>query len=448
MEATPNYIIDVLCLNGFETYVVGGAVRDFLRGVKSKDVDIATSATSDKIEELFKDHKVKTKGKSFKVVFVDDIEVATFRTDEYFGLDDKNVKISVVKTIDEDLARRDLTINAMARCQYTGRVIDKFGGEEDLKNKIIRFVGDPEKRIYEDPNRIIRACRFLALIEGTFDEHTKESLKKYSYFVEEHIDVERIRVEILKSMECNKPSIFFFALHDIGVLKYIFPSLDRCFGHEHGPYHDEDIFTHSMLCGDYISKKKPLLRLAGYLHDIGKVYSACQDMNTGEYHFGGHEKVGCKVVREELIKLRFSNDEIDYISSLNELHMRQLSSPRSIRRVFKLLADCSLDYKDLIRLKFADKKANLLRGAMDLSDAKNLVYNISNEINREPPNNFKHLKLNGNDIMKMTGIPQGKMIGEILKFLLQNVVDNPELNNTKALEKLIFKYLKHGNFSS
>jgi putative nucleotidyltransferase with HDIG domain len=372
---------------------------------------------------------------------VDGIEVATFRTDKYFGLSDKNVEISVAKTIGEDLSRRDLTINAMAICQHTGEIIDRFGGKEDLRHKIIRFVGNPEKRIYEDPNRIIRACRFLALIEGTFDEGTKEALKKYSYFIKEYVDVERIRLEILKSMNYRKPSIFFLALHEIDALKYIFPTLDRCFDHDHGPYHDEDIFSHSMMCGDNISKKYPLLRLGGYLHDIGKVITACQDIETREFHFAGHEKVGAVVVREELEHLKFSNDDVNYVSFISELHMRNFDSPKTIRRTFKALADYEINYKDIIRLKLADRKANLKRGRMNLSEARELISDIRNELTREPPNDFKHLKLDGNDIMKITGIPQGKIIGDILKFLLQNVVDVPELNNVYNLKQLVFEYI-------
>lgn len=442
MKATPDYIVTKLCQNGFETYIVGGAVRDFLSGVKPKDIDIVTSAIPEKIEEMFKDHKVKTKGKSFKVVFVDDIEVATFRTDKYFGLNDKNVEISIAKTIDEDLSRRDLTINAMAMCQYTGNIIDKFNGKEDLKNKIIRFVSDPEKRIFEDPNRIIRACRFLALIEGQFDKHTKEALKEYSFYIEEYVDVERIRIEILKSMDCRKPSIFFSALYEIGALKYIFPSLDKCFNHEHGPYHNEDVFTHSMLCGDHISNKYPLLRLAGYLHDVGKAISACQDIETREFFFAGHEKEGAIIVQKELKQLKFSTEENDYITGITRLHMRSFDSPKSIRRTLKVLADYEIDYKDNIRLKLADRKANLKRGRMDLSEAKKIIYNIKTELTRESPNSFKHLKVNGNDIMKITGIHQGKIIGDILKFLLQTVVDYPELNNKDSLKKLTTNYIK------
>jgi len=447
MTATPKYIVDKLRQNGFETYVVGGAVRDFLRGVESKDVDITTSATSDKIEELFKEHKVKTRGKSFKVVFVDGIEVATFRTDKYFGLSDKNVKVSVAKTIGEDLARRDLTINSLAMFQDTNEIIDKFGGREDLKNKIIRFVGNPEKRIYEDPNRIIRACRFLTLIEGRFAESTKEALKKYSYFVKNYVDVERIAIEIMKSMNCRKPSIFFLALHEIGALNYIFPSLDRCFNHDHGPYHGEDIFSHNMMCGDYISKKYPLLRLSGYLHDVGKIISAVQDINTREFHFKGHDKSGAVEVRKDLEKLKFSTKDINYVASITELHMRDFESPKAVRRSLQYLADREIDYKDILRIRTADKKANLIRGRLSISEVRDIITKINTELIRESPNNFKHLKLDGNEIMKITGVPQGKLIGDILKFLLHNVVDNPELNNKDSLKELIFHFMKYGDVS-
>ena len=441
MKATPDYIVSKLCQNGFETYIVGGAVRDFLNGVKPKDIDITTSAIPEKIEEIFKAHKTVPVGISSKskVVYVDGIEVATFRHDKYFGFSDKNVEITIAQTIEEDLARRDLTINAIAICQRTGKIVDNFGGRTDLKNKIIKFVGDPEERIFEDPNRIIRACRFLARLEGQFDKDTKEAMKKHSYFIERYVATERIRIEILKSMSYRKPSIFFSALHEIGILKYIFPSLDKCFNHDHGPFHNENIFTHSMLCGDCISNKYPILRLAAYLHDIGKVIIAHQDIETREFHFSGHSKAGAAEVQKELKHLRFSTDETKYITAIVKFHMRKFDSPRAIRRTLIALGDYEIDYKDMIRLRLADKTANLKVGRMKLSEVKKIIYDIKTELNREP---FKHLKLNGNHIMKLTGLPQGKIIGDILKFLLQTVVDNPELNNEDSLKELITNYMK------
>src|SRR4030042_3909609 len=154
-------IIGRLLEGGHEAYMVGGAVRDYLLGKKPNDTDIATNARPEKIIELFKDRNVNEVGKSFGVVLVDGIEVATYRSDRYFGLNDKNVKIEYADSIVEDLARRDFTINAMA-LDLNGNLIDPFGGKKDLEDGIVKFVGDPNSRIYEDPNRIVRACRFAA----------------------------------------------------------------------------------------------------------------------------------------------------------------------------------------------------------------------------------------------------------------------------------------------
>ena len=229
MKATPTYIIQKLCDFGYDTYIVGGAVRDLLAGKNPADIDIATSANFNQIEKLFKGHKIATGGTYFKVAFVDGIEVGTFRKDVYNGLSDKDVKVIEAKTILEDLARRDLTINSMAFCQFTGDIIDPYKGRDDLKKRKIKFVGDAALRIYEDPNRIVRACRFLAVIDGIFDPETKKALKKLGHFVRDHVALERIRVEVLKAMKTRHASVFFNALHEIDVLQYIFPSLDCCY---------------------------------------------------------------------------------------------------------------------------------------------------------------------------------------------------------------------------
>ena len=198
------YIIDKLLNNGYESYIVGGAVRDHLLGNKAYDIDIVTSAHPETIEEIFKGHKMKDVGKSFGVILVDDIEVATFRHDRYIGLNDKNVQIRYVKTLEEDLARRDFTINAMAYDTAKGKVIDPFDGQSDLKNKIVRFVGDPLERIYEDPNRIVRACRFYSKLNGTFAKSTKEALIECGSYIEKFVSPERIRLEVLKAMKIRR----------------------------------------------------------------------------------------------------------------------------------------------------------------------------------------------------------------------------------------------------
>ena len=226
-KATPEYIISTLCKLGYETYVVGGAVRDFLSGRLPEDEDIVTKATPKEVADIFKDHRIAYGGTYFRVTFVDGIEVATFRKDVYKGLNNKDVQIIPAKTILEDLDRRDFTFNAIAWCQFTGRLIDPHGGRDDLYRKKVRFVGDPQKRIFDDPNRMIRACRFVASIDGEFGHDDLEALKRFAPLVGEGVILpERLHTEILKAMKVRNASTFFNALHQIDALKYIFPMMD------------------------------------------------------------------------------------------------------------------------------------------------------------------------------------------------------------------------------
>lgn len=442
MKATPEYIIKKLCEYGFPTYLVGGAVRDLFLGYEPKDEDIVTQALPEIVIKIFNDHEIKTVGQSFLVVLVDDIEVATFRTERCRGLSDKNLEVYVADTIEEDLSRRDLTINACALCIYTGEIIDPFNGLKDLNNKMIRFVGDPEKRIFEDPNRIIRACRFLALLDGKFETKTEEALKYYSHMLAAYVHPERIRLEVLKAMKIQKASLFFKALHDIDALQYIFPSLEDEFAYDfHGPHHLETIIDHSFMTGDFLSTKNPLLKLSGYLHDVGKPISCQWNSKTNDVKFGGHDKSGASCLRFELSSLRFSNEEIDYICGLVRLHMRNFDSPKATRRTLKNLHDYGINWKDLYKLKLCDSKANSKSGDHRKERVKEDVLRITGEINRKAPSKFSDLEINGFDIMNITGLGPCKEIGIIKEYLLDRVLDEPELNTSENLKKILVESL-------
>ncbi len=438
MKATPTYIIEKLCDAGYDTYIVGGAIRDLLSGTIPTDEDIVTEATSEQIEGLFKNHKLIKAGTYFKVIFVDGIEVATFRKDTYRGLSDKDVQVVEAKTIIEDLARRDLTINAMAFCQFTGKIIDPYQGQTDLKKRTIKFVGNARDRIHEDPNRIIRACRFLAVIDGIFDPLTKESLKNMGHLVKDYVTPERIRIEILKAMKARYASVFFNALHEIDVLQYIFPSLDCCYYFDvHGMHHRESIITHSFLTGDNISTKYPLIKLAAYLHDVGKPHACRFNTKTKDIKFAGHDIEGKILVADELKKLTFSNKEIEYITSLIRLHMHSFKSERAIRRTVKKLNDYNIDLRDLYRLKLADSKANIMKGPYLYSSIKEGFIKIEKSLNVKSANRFDQLAINGKDIMEITGLKPGPEIGQIKAILLDAILDSPELNNESSLKTII-----------
>ena len=428
-------IIERLCSCGYQAYLVGGCVRDDFLGIPSKDEDIVTNATPEELECLFRDHDVKTVGKSFGVVLINGIEVATYRHDRYSGLNDKKCEVTFVDSLIEDLSRRDLTINSLSFCSYTGEVIDPFNGREDLKNRIIRFTGSPKDRIYEDPNRIIRACRFLAKINGKFECETFEALCKYSHYVRDYVAKERIRLEIFKALELSEPSKFFLALYEIGALDYIFPSMIPCTAHHHGKHHREDIFTHLMLCGDSISPKYPLLRLAGYLHDIGKPESYSDDGK-----FIGHENIGYEIVMRELQDLKFSTDEISKVSNLVKCHMFHFanSSPKVLRRLLHRLNVLDVDYREFLRLRVADRTANLAKPNLTLSDLRDIVGRFHSIINEKPPFDIKSLAINGDDVMRELDLHPGPEVGRILRELLEYTLeDGPEFNTKENLIEVL-----------
>jgi len=437
-KLTGEEIIDRLCRSGFDTYIVGGAVRDLLAGHKPKDEDIVTKARPEEIAGVFPDAKVSLVGKSFGVVLVDGVEVATFRSDRYAGLDAKQVEVSFSETITDDLIRRDLTINALAFCQYTGDVVDVSTGVDDLKKCIIRFVGEPKDRILEDPNRIIRACRFLAKIDGKFEKGTFNALREHAHLVESHVAPERIRVEIMKAMDIRGAGRFFYALHDIGALQYILPSLDDCFGHGHGNHHFEDVFEHSLFCGDGISGHYPLTKLAGYLHDVGKPDS----FEPNEKTFLRHEDFALPLIERDLKRLKFSNNEVKFVVNLVSVHMKSLKdiTPKGLMRLLRELGGLGLNYQQFLRLRVADRHANLRKDRFTIQDVRNLLDDFNRVAMRENVFSIRNLKVSGDDVMSILGIKPGPEVGKALKMLFDRVKDSPELNERETL----IKFLKEG----
>jgi tRNA nucleotidyltransferase/poly(A) polymerase len=438
-------VADRLVNNDFECFIVGGAVRDNLLGKQPKDTDFATNATPDQVVALFKDRKVITTGKTFKVVMVDGVEVATYRKDrQNKPFSAKHCKPTYAKTIEEDLSRRDLTINAMTINMRGGALVDIFNGKQDLKEGLIRFVGDPLERIKEDPNRIIRACRFLAKLEGRFEKKSLEVLQNYSHYVKDYIAPERIRIEILKTMELETPSLFFSALHLIGALKYIFPEMDDCFGHQHGKYHLENIGEHLMLAGDIISPRFPLLRLAGFLHDIGKPLA----MKIHDGSCIDHDRLSGEMVEKRLSDLKFSKREIDTITQLVYAHMFTCKNltPKASRKLQKKLADRKINPKDFLRLRLADRLANLGKNPNQFVPIRELIINCGiRKVEEELPFTVKSLALSGGELITIFDLNPSPIVGKLQKHLLNYVIEEGEEYNIK--DKLLEESKKFLNIS-
>ncbi|SLM31335.1 tRNA nucleotidyltransferase/poly(A) polymerase [Desulfamplus magnetovallimortis] len=457
-------IVNKLVSRGFKAYIAGGAVRDMLLENPSRDYDIVTNAPIDIIPDIFKGKTVKKVGKSFLVSIIDGVEVASCRSGaenvqsesekgHYYTEQQDYSNKSNFMSFPEcdfmsfpecDLAHRDFTINSMAFDPLAEKLIDPFGGKNDLIKKIIRFTGDPCKRIEEDPLRMVRACRFVCSIKGGLASSTFRAIMKHKDLLKEHTAFERVRAEIMKAMSHEKPSIFFRTLLDTGMLEIIMPSLHRCVELDGGPHHGETVFEHCMMTGDSLSPRKPLLRLAGYLHDVGKYDAAT--IKDGELTFAGHEKMA-EEVTSDLKKLRFSCREISYIDAVIKTHMRPLkedTTAKAVRRLLAFLNRHGVKWKTFLQMRIADKSANLAKAPYMPEDIKLRVSKIRQELYRQDNIAFsiKDLAINGNDVMQTLNIKPGKAVGEIMDTLLEKVLENPEINTPQDLKKILMSF-KH-----
>jgi len=424
-KETIRFILDRLKKNGFQAYIVGGAVRDFLLERTPDDVDILTNASINEIELIFFDQKIKPIGKAFPICMVNGIEISSGRT-----------RFDIANFPESDLAKRDFTLNAMAYDPFLKKIIDPFNGRKDIHDRVIRFTKDPEKRIQEDPVRMVRACRFVAMMDGSLSLSTLDAVLGSRNLLDGAVAKERIRHEIYKALFLKKPSLFFKTLQKTGLLSKIFPSLDRCNNLDGGPHHGETVFDHCLLVGDALSPALPMLRLAGFLHDAGKFDAAKIEENS--LTFAGHETYTRDVIYD-LTTLRFSVKEITYIAAVIQTHMRPLTdqtTPKAARRLLSMLDKAGLDYKDFMRMRIADKKGNLAKKPYTLSEIRIRLKKLFNEMDRQPGFNMNHLEITGNDIIRILGIPPGPDIGKMKKKLFEKVLDDPELNNYFDLKNL------------
>ena len=439
LDKTVLGVIERLGESGFEAWVAGGAARDTLSGVVPEDIDVVTDALPHQIEAVFRKERVRTVGVSFRVCLVNGVEVATYRARRGVGARGGGAPI-YARTLSEDLACRDLTMNSLALSPVTGEMVDLFGGARDLKEGIIRFTGSAEDRIREDPCRVIRACRFLAKYEGRFAGETLEGLRRHGPGVGRTVSPERIRMEVVKALSCRKPSIFFGALREIGALSGIFPALDGCFGVDGGPYHAETVWEHSLLAVDAAPEKNVRLRLAALLHDTGKPAAARE--KKGRLTFVGHELSGYEETLSQMRRLKFSNEDIAYVAGLVKLHMRTLepeTTPRAVRRLLKAMGDEGVAYRDWVRLRIADRKANLGRENYTFGEIRAVMERIHEELYpREGKRvlSVGDLAIGGADVMALLSLPQGPEVGRILRALLDLVLEDPSLNRREVLERL------------
>lgn len=429
------YIIGSLQDRGFQAHVVGGAVRDLLMGMPVYDWDITTDASPDQVSALF-DRVVPTgiKYGTVTVMLEDgDYEVTTFRRDEKYSDGRHPDKVSFTKDLNEDLSRRDFTVNAIAYDPATDVLSDPFHGGKDIRKKTIRAVGDPVERFKEDGLRTLRACRFASKLEFRIETKTLAAIKK-TLAVFKKVASERVRDELLKMLSSPKPSVGFEYMRRTGLLKIVLPELDKCSGvKQPKKFHAHDVYYHSIYACDAAPKELPMVRLAALLHDISK--PECKKGDT----FYDHDNKGAETAEKIMKRLKFGGSDINEVKNLVKNHMFNYSaewSDSAVRRFIKRVGLENLE--DLFMLRIADMKA--MEREIDSGYIKDLKSRIKKAVDEENALDISDLKVNGSDIMKLLKIRQGPAVGKILAFLLDNVLEDPSLNSREKLMGLAKKY--------
>ena len=428
MPKNVDIAINLLQSAGFEAYAVGGCVRDSLLGKTPNDWDITTSAKPEDMKSVFADfHCIDTGIKHGTVTVVIDgepLEITTFRLDGEYEDNRHPKSVTFTSDLGADLGRRDFTVNAMAYSKMTGTV-DLFGGQNDLKNKIIRCVGDPDRRFNEDALRILRALRFASALDFEIEEKTAQSLLKNCALLG-NISEERIAKELLK-LVCGKGAKRI--LTDFApVLFEILPELQPMYKNSHdNPHHCYDIYEHTLIAVESIDPE-PTLRFAMLLHDCGKPAVKKFDEN-GVAHFYGHQRISAEISAQILARLKVSNKFRDEILFLVSNHDRWELYENTPRYLSKFGLDGVLKLLKVMRADVLAQSPEYRYRLDQIADAEEIAKNLAAQ---KPCLSLSELQINGRTLIDI-GIPQGRKLGAVLAQLLDEVIDGVTKNTQEAL---------------
>ncbi len=442
-------VIQILEKAGFEVYIVGGAVRDLLSGKKVTDWDFTTSAKPKQIVKLFKDAFYDN---TFGTVGVAEkhlggkgdgvLEITTFRTESSYSDRRRPDKVKWGKTLEEDLTRRDFTINAMALkiSSLQGqtlkvKIIDPFKGQKDLEKRLVRAVGDPDKRFKEDALRMMRAIRIAAQLGFTIEAKTLKAISKDSKLLKE-IASERVRDELLKIIASNYPKDGIKLLFTSGLLEFIMPELIETREVEQAGHHTKDVWNHSLDALKACPSPDPIIRLATLLHDVGKPRSKRNRGVGKEITFYNHEVIGARMVKEIARRLKMSKKDLDMLWLLVRWHMFAYDpkmTDKAIRRFIKRVGIENIN--KMMMLRIGDRVGG---GSKATSwRLRELQQRIGEVL--YTPMQIKDLKVNGKDVMKIKKIKGGPKVGKILEKLFDEVMEDSKKNNRKYLLERIKK---------
>lgn len=421
-------VLNILNQNGFRAYVVGGCVRDTLMGKEPHDWDVTTDAKPDAIKELFADFRTVDIGIKHGTVMVLSsgmpIEITTFRVDGAYSDNRHPDKVAFTDRLEDDLSRRDFTVNAMAYHPEEG-LIDPFGGEDDLKSKTIRCVGNPDTRFREDALRILRALRFASTLNFSIEPETAQSILQNANLLN-HIAKERISTELVK-MLCGD-NIFEILMRFRSVFAVFMPELALEFDFaQHGRKHAYDVWEHTAHTVDNI-EADPILRLTMLLHDAGKPATHKLDAD-GNSTFKNHAAVGGVIAENILKRLRFKNDIIKTVSFLVSVHDKDVPATRvQVKEYIRDLGE--ENFIRLMKIRRADKSA-LSKDFRDISEKLIFAYSEFDDVlNKNEPCTLAQLAVKGNDLKPY--VPENE-IGNALNDLLEIVIRDPEKNKKQTL---------------
>lgn len=443
---------------GFEAFVVGGCVRDLLLGREPKDWDVTTKARPEDILKVFPEGKYENIFGTVIVPFKNEageteniVEVTTYRSEQGYSDRRHPDDVRFEDELDKDLERRDFTINAMA-IKFTQHLtqntehlknfcyvlrdtcyllIDLFGGEKDLEKRIIRAVGEPSERFREDALRMMRAIRFSCQLDFKIEEKTERGIMKLAGNIK-FVSNERIRDELVKILETDRAYDGIMKLHELKLLQYILPELERGVGVAQNKHHIHTVFTHSVLSLKHCPSKDWRVRFAALLHDIAKPQTKV--IVGSDATFYNHDIVGAKIVKKIVERLKFSNTDAEKVVALVRNHMFYYNvdevTAASVRRLIVKVGKENL--KDLIDIRIADRLGSGTPKAKPYK-LRHLEYMM--EKVQTDPISVKMLKINGDELMPLLNIQPGPKIGAILDVLLSEVIENPEANTKEYLEK-------------
>ncbi len=434
---------------GFEAYLVGGCVRDLMLHMKPKDWDITTNAKPEEIQGLFLKTVYENKFGTVAVINQDKdiendetlkvVEITPYRLESKYSDKRHPDEVRFTGNLKDDLKRRDFTINAIAMDAVSHETVDLFEGQKDLKNKVIRTVGNPEDRFSEDALRLLRAVRFAVELGFSVSHETEQAIKKQAKLLKD-IAQERIKDELVKMLMTDKPSDGIKMLYELGLLKFIIPELERGIGVKQNKAHMFNVWEHNLLSLDHAASKNwPLeIRIASLLHDVGKPASRRWSEEKKDWTFYSHEIIGAKMTYNILSRLKFSKKDIELISKLVRYHLFFSDTDKitlsAVRRTVRNIGPENV--WDLMKVRFSDR---IGMGRPKETPYRLRKYESMIDEAMRAPLSVSMLKIDGNKIMKILKINPGPKIGQILHILLEEVLDEPEKNTEELLTKRVFE---------